>query len=152
MTREDEDDHGKDQRQRRAVAELQVGERVEIDEEDRGRRLVLRLPGGHDVELVEGEQRADHRDQRHQQDRPQRQRQRDAPDALPVLAPSTIAASLISSGMAWMAATKRIMPKPMTFQTTETMIAQFDVSASTPSQRIGFAMMPRSISSVLMRP
>jgi hypothetical protein len=48
-----------------------------------------------------------------------------------------MAASVISLGMAWMAATNRMTPKPSTFQTTETMIAQVDRSASTPSHRIG---------------
>ncbi len=39
-------------------------------------------------------------------------------------------ASLISPGMAWIAATNRIVPKPTTFQTIEAMTAHIDTSAS----------------------
>ena len=42
------------------------------------------------------------------------------------LAPSTSVASLISRGMAWMAPMNRIIPKPMTFQVTDAMIAHVE--------------------------
>ena len=76
--------NGKDEGQRRAVAQLQVGERIQVDVEDGGRRHVERLPVRHDVELVESEQRTDDADQGHEQDGPHGQRQGDAADALPV--------------------------------------------------------------------
>ena len=61
-------------------------------------------------------------------------------------------ASLISLGMAWIAATNRIMPNPRTFQTTDPMIDQVERSASTPRNWIGLSMSPRSISALLMSP
>jgi hypothetical protein len=60
------------------------------------------------------------------------------------LAPSTRAASVISDGIAWIAATNRIMPNPRTVQTIEMITAQVDTLGSTPSDRIGSSMMPSS--------
>src|SRR5688500_2842497 len=57
--REDEDEPGEHQREGGPVAELQEREGVEVDVEHRGSGLVQRLAGGHQEELVEGEQRAD---------------------------------------------------------------------------------------------
>ena len=68
------------------------------------------------------------------------------------LAPSTMLASVISLGMAWIAATNRIIPNPMTFQTTETMIDHVDRSASTPSQMTGSSISPRSSRILLTNP
>ena len=82
--RQDEDEEREDERQRRAVAELQVGEGVEVDEEDRGGGHVARLAGGHDVELVEGEERADGADQGDEEDGAGGQRQGDVAGARPV--------------------------------------------------------------------
>ena len=82
--RADEDDHREDQRQRRAVAELQVRERIQIHPEDRRGRPVERLAGGHQEELVEGEQRPDDAEERDEQDRPAVSGNGDPPHALPV--------------------------------------------------------------------
>ena len=68
------------------------------------------------------------------------------------VAPSTRAASLISCGTAWMAATNRIIPKPSTFHTTDTMTAHVDTVGSTPSHSTGSSMIPRSTSMRLTRP
>ena len=68
------------------------------------------------------------------------------------LAPSTSAASLTSFGTAWMAATNRIIPKPMTFHVIEMMIAHSDVLGLTPSHRIGSSMIPRSSRAALISP
>ena len=82
--RADEDDHREDDRQGRAVAQFEVDERVLVHPVDRGEGVGLRPAGGHDVELVEGDHRADDADERGQQDRARRQRQDDAAHALPV--------------------------------------------------------------------
>ena len=51
-----------------------------------------------------------------------------------------------------MAATNRIIPKPITFQVIDTMTAHSEVLGSTPSHRTGWSMMPRSISAALINP
>ena len=68
------------------------------------------------------------------------------------LAPSTTAASLTSFGTAWMAATNRIIPNPITFQVIDTMTAHSEVLGLTPSHRIGWSMMPRSSRAALISP
>ena len=68
------------------------------------------------------------------------------------LAPSTSVASSISRGMAWIAPMNRIIPKPMTFQVTEPMIAHVERSASTPSHRTGSSMSPMSSRNRLTSP
>ena len=59
---------------------------------------------------------------------------------------------MISVGIAWIAPTNRIIPKPMTFQTTDAMIARLDRSASTPSHSTGSEISPRSSRTRLTRP
>ena len=51
-----------------------------------------------------------------------------------------------------MAATKRIMPKPRTFQVMEMITAQLDSPASTPSQRIGVVDHPDVLRNLLINP
>ena len=46
--------------------------------------------------------------------------------------------------MAWIAPTNRIIPKPMTFHTTDAVMARLDRSASTPSHSTGLDISPRS--------
>ncbi len=70
--------------QRGAVAELQIRERVEVDPEDRRRGAIERLSRCHQEELVEGEQRSDHADERDEEDRLVGERERDLADPLPV--------------------------------------------------------------------
>ena len=48
-----------------------------------------------------------------------------------------MAASLISPGIAWIAATNRIVPKPTTFQTIETITAHMATLASAPNHSTG---------------
>jgi hypothetical protein len=83
----EEDDHREDERQRRAVAELQVRERIQIHPEDRRGRLVERLASGHQEELVECEQRPDDAEERDEQHCTRSERQHDPPHALPVAGP-----------------------------------------------------------------
>src|SRR5450759_4070723 len=69
-------DHHQQHRQRGTVAELELDEGVAIDRIDRADGRVGRTTRGHDVELVEREQRAGHREDQHEGEGRTQQRHR----------------------------------------------------------------------------
>ena len=81
--REAEAEH-QDQRQRSAVAQFEERERILVHPVDRRERFAFRVARCHDLELVEGEHRADDADQCGEEKRAVGERQDDPPDPLPV--------------------------------------------------------------------